>query len=89
MNTDRQSVSRSLVGSTPPTLLPPTRSVTKDAEDRHQAHARSGVMMGTRMRLRRPPKTKDQVYFVEAPRRWVKRGSYRNVSGAGDFGDDR
>ena len=40
-------------------------------------------MMGTEMRLRRPLKMKDQVYFADAPRRWVKWGSYRNGSGAG------
>jgi hypothetical protein len=60
-NTERQSMSISLVRLAPPTLFPLTRSKVNNAESRHQAHRCSRVRGDIEMRLRRPPKTKDQV----------------------------
>lgn len=60
-NTDKQSMTISLVRFSPPTLFPLARSMTNIAECRHQAHKNSRVNMGIEMRLRRPLKIKDQV----------------------------
>ena len=49
---------------------------------------KSPVRIGSEMRLRRPLRTKDQVKFSDAARRWVKRGGCRFGSGAGNFADN-